>query len=83
MASERYSGTVRKVFIERGFLFIKTNGAIRDADSGGRDIFSHASDMARGDFDNTKIGDRVTFEVSTDPTRNDSEGLRARNVRKS
>jgi len=50
------TGTIAKVFEDKGFGFIK-----RDDAQG--DIFYHAREVFEDGFDNLKVGDKVSFEI--------------------
>jgi CspA family cold shock protein len=66
MTADRRTGVVKKVITDRGFGFIKP-------DDGGPDTYVHASGLrARGTFDDLQEGERVEFEMGTDP-RNPNE----------
>ncbi len=49
-------GTI-KTLTERGFGFIARDGE--------EDIFFHSNDLVDVRFDDLKVGDKVTFEVTT------------------
>ena len=52
--SDRLTGTIARLIADRGFCFIKT--------SQGQDYFCHMSALPPGDFNELKVGDRVSFE---------------------
>ena len=54
------SGVVESFKTERGFGFIKP-------DTGGPDLFVHISELERAGLDELSRGQRVSFEVRTDP----------------
>ncbi|MFB6362495.1 cold-shock protein [Paenibacillus elgii] len=52
----RKYGTVMRWYSDRGFGFIKP-------DSGGFDIFVHASELQRSGIDRLTYGERVSFDI--------------------
>lgn len=52
-----YSGTVKNWKMDRGFGFIEPS-------DGGSDVFCHATNI--GERDHLNIGEKVTFDISTD-----------------
>lgn len=54
-------GTIKKLVSDRGFGFI--------AGEDGKEVFFHRSQVV-GDFASLSEGQRVTFEMGTDPRRN-------------
>jgi CspA family cold shock protein len=62
------TGTVKKFIAERGFGFITP-------DDGSRDIFVHASDLAKSGLVSLTIGERVSFDTGPG-----SKGPRAINL---
>jgi cold shock protein len=71
MESTVAEGTIGRLVRERGFGFIR-------ADTGGEEVFFHASAVADGSFDTLQEGQRVQFESGQDPR---GRGMRAENVR--
>ena len=67
-------GTVKKVFADRGFGFIKPDG-------GGNDLFFHVKGCQTGIFESLEIGSAVAFEVDDRPDPR-GKGPKAFNVRK-
>ena len=67
-------GIVAKKVDEKGFGFIKVDGA----PEGGKDLFFHSKDMQGISFDDIREGDKVSFEVSNDSPK----GPNAVNVNK-
>ena len=65
------NGTVKWFNAQKGFGFI-TN------DNGGEDVFVHFSAIVTDGFKSLEDGQRVTFDVETDPK--DSRKLKAVNV---
>jgi len=65
-------GTIRSIRDDRGFGFIRPDGATRD-------IFFHSSAVEDRQFDQLREGQRVEFEAGIDPRNPDRE--RAENVR--
>lgn len=65
-------GTIRSLRDDRGFGFIRPDGATRD-------IFFHSSAVEDRMFDQLREGQRVEFEPGIDPRNPDRE--RAENVR--
>lgn len=65
------NGTVKWFNSEKGFGFISN-------DNGGDDIFVHFSAINIDGFKTLQEGQKVTFEIETDPK--DSRKLRAANV---
>jgi CspA family cold shock protein len=60
-ASNVADGTIKKLVGDRGFGFI--------ADNEGKEVFFHRSQVV-GDFASLQEGQKVTFEMGTDPRRN-------------
>lgn len=60
-------GTI-KTLTERGFGFIKKEGEEED-------IFFHSNDLVDAQFDDLKVGDKVSFEVASS-----NKGPKAANV---
>ena len=65
------NGTVKWFNAEKGYGFISN-------DEGGNDIFVHFSAIQSEGFKTLKEGQKVTFDVETDPKN--SEKMRAVNV---
>ena len=65
------NGTVKWFNTEKGYGFISN-------DNGGDDVFVHFSAIQKEGFKNLTEGQKVTFEIETDP--NNSGKLRAANV---
>ncbi|MBQ9785747.1 MAG: cold-shock protein [Clostridia bacterium] len=65
------NGTVKWFNTEKGYGFISN-------DNGGDDVFVHFSAIQKEGFKNLTEGQKVTFEVETDP--NNPNKLRAANV---
>jgi CspA family cold shock protein len=63
-------GIIEKVFVEKGFGFIKADGHEKG-------IFFHASSVEGIDFEQLREGDNVEFELTETP-----KGLNASNVTK-
>lgn len=53
-------GTIRSIRDDRGFGFIRPEGATQD-------LFFHSSSVEGGTFDQLREGDRVEFTEGTDP----------------
>lgn len=67
------TGTVKWFNATKGFGFIQP-------DEGGNDVFVHISAVERAGMSNLNEGQKVSFEVSTDPKRpgkSSAENLRA------
>ncbi|GGG36328.1 cold-shock protein [Caldovatus sediminis] len=56
------SGTVKWFNSQKGFGFIQPEG-------GGADVFVHISAVERAGIGNLAEGQRVTFDIETDPRR--------------
>lgn len=56
------TGTIARLQTERGFGFIKPDGA-----AGRNDLFFHATAVMGGSFEQLREGERVSFEVEPDP----------------
>jgi CspA family cold shock protein len=56
------SGTVKWFNAQKGFGFIQPDG-------GGADVFVHISAVERSGIGNLTEGQKVTYEVETDPRR--------------
>lgn len=66
------NGTVKWFNEDKGFGFISD-------DNGGADLFVHFSAIQSGGFKSLREGQKVSYEVETDPKN--SSKLRAANVR--
>ena len=69
------TGTIKTIRAEKGFGFIKKDGA----PIGGGDLFFHMSAVQEGSFDDLREGQTVSFEEGRDPR--DPSRQRADNVR--
>ena len=69
------TGTIKTIRSEKGFGFIKKDGA----PIGGGDLFFHMSAVEDGSFDDLREGQTVSFEEGRDPR--DPSRQRATNVR--
>lgn len=67
------NGTVKKLFADRGFGFIKGED--------GKELFFHVSGCGQGAFDTLAEGTSVSYDVDTKPNPK-GKGPRAINVRK-
>jgi cold shock protein len=61
-------GTIARLVADRGFGFIKHEGAEKD-------LFFHSTELKNVEFKDLKEGDKVTFEVAEGP-----KGQNATNV---
>ena len=57
------TGTVAKKVHEKGFGFIKVDGA----PEGGKDLFFHSNELVNISFDALQEGDKISFEVGDSP----------------
>lgn len=62
------TGTVAKKVNDKGFGFIKIDGA----PEGGKDLFFHSNELVNISFDALAEGDKVSFEVSTESPKGPS-----------
>ena len=69
------TGTIKTIRAEKGFGFIKKDGAPID----GNDLFFHMSAVEEVGFDDLREGQSVSFEEGADPR--DPSRRRATNVR--
>lgn len=66
-------GVVERVMSDRGFGFIRPDGAPR---GGNANVFFHISGMASSrDFEVIRIGDRVSYELHESPRGARAEGV--------
>ena len=70
---ESGTGTIAKKVDEKGFGFIKVDGAVE----GGKDLFFHSNSCKNTPFDELREGDRVSFEIGQS-----DKGPNAENVNK-
>lgn len=66
------TGTVKCYLEDKGFGFIKP-------DSGGKDLFVHATAVKRAGLELLSEGDKISFEIEPNPT---GKGPRAVNLAK-
>lgn len=67
-------GTIKKLFIDRGFGFIVPEGA----DSAQKDIFFHRSDVQSDGYDQLREGEPVAYEIGTDERRGTPKAINVR-----